>query len=136
MHTPHAIPLRQGRTVVALITAAGFATTLCIPASFAVDSPARPAAANAAAKKPGTAKPIVGDILDGTNIRKKPGAGAAATQHPGAPKPIIGDILEGTNIRKKPGNGANATKPTANQAKGQRRIESPRDSASGLATGK
>ncbi len=126
MQTPRVTTLRQGRTLVALISAAFCAVTLYVPAAFATESPARPAAANAAAKKPGTAKPIVGDILEGTNIRKKPGTS----------KPVIGDILDGTNIRKKPGNGANATKPNANQGKGQRRIESPRDSASGLATGK
>jgi hypothetical protein len=106
MQTPRVTTLRQGRTQAALIAAALCAVTLYVPAAFATESPARPAAANAAAKKPGTAKPV------------------------------IGDILEGTNIRKKPGNGANATKPNANQGKGQRRIESPRDSASGLATGK
>lgn len=106
MQTPRVTTLRQGRTLVALVAAASCAVTLYVPASFATESPARPAAANAAAKKPGTAKPI------------------------------LGDILQGTDIRKKPGSGANATKPNANQGKGQRRIESPRDSASGLATGK
>ena len=52
-----------------------------------------------AANNPGAPKPIIGDILQGTDIRQQqPGQVA---NNPGAPKPVVGDILEGTNIRRK-----------------------------------
>ncbi len=71
------------RTV--LVAAALSLTSLTTSGSFAADAPARPNAANTAAKQPGAAKPIIGDILEGTNIRKKPGAANAPTK-PGASK--------------------------------------------------
>ncbi len=46
---------------------------------------------------PGAPKTIIGDILDGTNIKSQ------SSGKPDVKKPIIGDILEGTNIRKKGG---------------------------------
>ena len=49
MQTPRVTTLCQGRTLVALVAAASCAVTLYVPASFATESPARPAAANAAA---------------------------------------------------------------------------------------
>ncbi|MBL8309530.1 MAG: hypothetical protein JNL19_03810 [Burkholderiales bacterium] len=123
------MPISRIATVRTSIVAATFSlATLTTSASFAADAPARPANANAnaAAKKPGTAKPIVGDMIDGTNIRKKPST----------PKPVIGDILEGTNIRKQPGAGGPKAKANPKPGNGQRRVDSPRDSQSGLATGK
>ena len=110
-------------TVRAAFVAAAFSlAAITASGSFAADAPARPNGANTAAKKPGTAKPVLGDILQGTDIRKKPGTS----------KPVVGDILEGTNIRKKPGAANAPTKPGA----GKRKIESPRDISSGQATGK
>ena len=106
----------------AFVAAAFSLAAITTSGSFAADAPARPNGANTAAKKPGTAKPIVGDIIDGTNIRKKPGTA----------KPVLGDILQGTDIRKKPGAANAPTKPGA----GKRKIESPRDISSGQATGK
>ncbi|MEQ1593953.1 MAG: hypothetical protein ABL985_02535 [Casimicrobium sp.] len=110
-------------TVRTVFVAAAFSlTAITASGSFAADAPARPNAANTAAKKPGTAKPVLGDILQGTDIRKKPDTA----------KPVVGDILEGTNIRKTPGAANAPTKPGA----GKRKIESPRDISSGQATGK
>ena len=110
-------------TVRATFVAAAFSlAAITASGSFAADAPARPNGANTAAKKPGTAKPVLGDILQGTDIRKKPGTS----------KPVVGDILDGTNIRKKPGAANAPTKPGA----GKRKIESPRDISSGQATGK
>ena len=110
-------------TVRAAFVAAAFSlAAITASGSFAADAPARPNGANTAAKKPGTAKPVLGDILQGTDIRKKPGTS----------KPVVGDILDGTNIRKKPGAANAPTKPGA----GKRKIESPRDISSGQATGK
>ena len=106
----------------AFVAAAFSLAAITTSGSFAADAPARPNGANTAAKKPGTAKPVLGDILQGTDIRKKPGTS----------KPVVGDILDGTNIRKKPGAANAPTKPGA----GKRKIESPRDISSGQATGK
>lgn len=88
---------------------------------------------------------------------------SAPASNPGAPKPVIGDILQGTNIRQKPPGQATGIvsprDPASGQATGQFKeggvndmthivsprdsqsglpqgIDSPRDSASGLATGK
>ena len=110
-------------TVRAAFVAAAFSlAAITASGSFAADAPARPNGANTAAKKPGTAKPVLGDILQGTDILKKPGTS----------KPVVGAILDGTNIRKKPGAANAPTKPGA----GKRKIESPRDISSGQATGK
>ena len=69
----------------AFVAAAFSVAAITTSGSFAADAPARPNGANTAAKKPGAAKPIIGDILQGTDIRKKPGAANAPTK-PGAGK--------------------------------------------------
>ena len=68
------------------ILAVGASIVLALP-PLAQAKPSKAQAA-AAAKSPGAQKPIIGDILQGTDIRRN------------NPKPVVGDILDGTNIRR------------------------------------